>query len=217
MSGGRRKASPPPRILGWPVDRRRLRGRRWMGRRGGRLRRVRGRRRIQRRRRGREILMREAADRVVTPFLAQVDAALGAGTARCCTGRRPAATSCRGGRTSTSCSSSTTSPRATLGALGRAVRPLAEVGVRAAAGDRPPGVGPRHRRLSHRDHRHALRLRGAPRPGSARRAHRRAGGPAPCARARVPRQAAAPPPGIRRRGGRPRRPSAPSPAGAPAP
>ena len=61
------------------------------------------------------------------------------------------------------------SPARLSGARPR-VRDLAQVGVRAAAGDPPGGMGSRHGRLPARDHRHAVRLRGPARP-------RPAGGP----------------------------------------
>ena len=57
---------------------------------------------------------------------------------------------------------------------GRLVRHLAQVGVRAAAGDQQDGMVPGHGRVSDRDHGHALLLRGAPRapiPSPASRSH----------------------------------------------
>ena len=77
---GRRRA---PGILGWrPVDRWRVGGGFGGGGLGWRWRWVRWlrrRRRVQRRRLRRTVLMHESVDRVVTPFLAAADAALGAG------------------------------------------------------------------------------------------------------------------------------------------
>ncbi len=174
-----------------------------VGRRRRRLRRFRRRRRIQRRRRRREILMHDSVDRVVTPFLSRRTPRSAPGTAPSCTARRRGATTCRAAPTSISCWSST------ISLPGRSRRWPARSApggrrARAAAAHQPGRMGPRHRRLPHRDHRHARGykvLRGAD-PVAGLRVE--PGRPASRAGARVARQAAAAAAGVRRRVGRSR-------------
>ena len=200
--------SPAPGILGWrTLDRwgrvgRWGLGRRWVRRGRRRVRWLRRWGRVQRWRLGGTLLMHDSVDRVVTPFLAAADAALGAGYSALLYG-----SAARGdyiaGRSDINLMLvlDDPSPGAPASA-GSGVRHVAQGDGRAAAPDQPGGVGPRERRLPHRDHRHAG---GLPRASRGRPSRRRAGAAprsAPGARARASRQAAPAAPGLRSRGGR---------------
>ena len=170
-------------------------------RRRRRVRRVRRRWWIQRRRRRRAILMRDTVDRVVDPFLAAADSALGAGVQRGALRLgRPGRLRPGPLRHQPDAGARRRVAPAACAPWGRAFAAWRKADAGAAAADQPGRVGPRGRCLSDRDHRHARRRIGC------------CGGPirwpalvveparpAPGARARVPGQAAPPAAGLRGR------------------
>ena len=168
--------SPAPGILGWALDRRRRVGRWRLGRRRGR-----GRRRVRRLRRRRRIqrwrLGRDASD----ARLGRAGVVTVPGGGGCGPGRGYSAvlygSAARGdyiaGRSDINLMLvlDDPSPGAPAG-LAPAFAHVAQGERRAAAPDQPGGVGARHRRLPHRDHRHAG---GLPRASRRRPAGARAG------------------------------------------